>query len=103
MKKGVGDLIASWIPEWAVIPSADCNCEEMRDEMNRVGPAGVLAEIERYENHFVSQKKYLRKYLQTIPEIAMRKWVRLVIQRACNAVRDDLQPKVVKDTRKRKS
>lgn len=100
--KGVGSLIESWIPEWAVIPEKDCNCEAVRDEMDRLGPDGVLADQERYVDHFLAQRKYLRKSLQRIPEVALRAWVRLAITQACNKARAgvDVKPTPV---RKRKS
>lgn len=101
---GVGSTLESWIPEWIKIEKRTaCDCKKLRDEMDQLGPDEVENQIERFIDHFVSQKRYLRKSLQITPEWVMRGWVRLVIQRACSAVRDDLQPKVVKDTRKRRS
>jgi len=98
---GVGSLLENWIPEWALIPESDCNCEAVRDEMNRLGPDGVIAELERFEEHFLAQRKYLRKSLQTIPEFALRAWVRLVLTRACNKVKAGVDQKAT-PARKRK-
>lgn len=104
INQGVGSLLKSWIPEWIKVEKRSaCGCEKLRAEMDDLGPDGVENDIERFVQHFMNQRRYLRKYLQTIPESACRVWVRVMIQRACRAVRDDVQPKVGKDTRKRRS
>ena len=99
---GVGSQLEKWIPEWALIPEADCNCEAVRDEMNRLGPDGVLADLERFEEHFLAQRKYLRKSLQKIPEVVLRNWVRLLVTRACQKVKAGVDQKAT-PARKRKS
>lgn len=102
--KGVGTVLKSWIPEWIKIEKRSaCNCEKLREEMDNLGPDGVEKNIDRFVAHFMGQRRYLRKSLQTIPEIACSLWVRLLIQRACDKVRRELQQNVGKDTRKRKS
>lgn len=102
--EGVGTILERWIPEWIKIEKRSaCDCKKLRDEMDALGPDEVENQIERFIEHFVNQKRHLKKSLQVAPECVMRGWIKLVIQRACNAVRNDLQTKVVKDTRKRKS
>jgi hypothetical protein len=101
---GVGSTLESWIPEWIKIEKpVACDCEKLRDEMDELGPDAVEEQIEKFIEHFISQKQYLRKSLRVAPEWVMRGYVRLVIRRACDAVRTGVDSKVMKDNRKRKS
>ncbi len=103
-QRGVGSILESWIPEWSKIEKRTaCDCKKLRDEMDALGPDEVEKQLERFIEHFVGQKRYLRKTLQVTPEVIMRGWVRMMIQRACSAARQDVQPKLGKDTRKRRS
>jgi hypothetical protein len=85
---GVGDLIAKWIPSWAVADTADCDCDTVRAEMNRLGPDGVEKNIDKYVQHFVDQKRHLRKHLQLAPDRVIAVWSELAIMNACNKVRN---------------
>ena len=86
--EGVGTILKSWIPEWIKIEKRSaCGCEKLRQEMDDLGPDGVEDQIERFVQHFIGQRRYLRKSLQVIPEVALRAWVELAIKRACDKVR----------------
>lgn len=92
--EGVGTVLKRWIPEWIQIEKRTaCQCEKLREEMDNLGPDGVEEQIEKFIDHFVSQKRYLRHSLQVTPEWVMRNWCRLVIKRACNKVRRDTATK----------
>lgn len=85
---GVGDWIAKWIPSWAVADTAKCNCDTVREEMNLLGPDGVEKNIDKYVEHFVKQKRYLRSSLQLAPDRVIEVWAELVIVNACNKARN---------------
>ena len=87
----VGDLVASWIPEWVKLEGPVCDCRSRRNLMNRAGADGVEANLESYVEHFLGQKKHLRPKLQAIPDAALRVWVRLVLRRACTVSRERLK------------
>jgi len=88
MHKGVGSVIESWIPDWALSRKrSSCNCNKIRDEMDALGPDGVEANIKKYVEHFVHQRKYLRRKFRVAPDLLLRAWVELMIKNACNRVR----------------
>lgn len=98
MYNGVGTLLKSWIPEWIKVEKRSaCGCEKLRAEMDDLGPDGVEQDMERFVQHFMVQRRYLHKSLQTIPEAACRAWVKLLIQRACNKVRNASKQTAVQD------
>lgn len=91
MKNGVGDLVASRIPEWILADLKGCSCKSKQKKMNRDGPDQVEAELEEWVEYFLEQKKHLRKAFQTIPDAALRIWLALVIRRACKLARERLE------------
>ncbi len=91
MKNGVGDLVASRIPEWILADLKGCSCKSKQKKMNRDGPDLVESELEDWLDYFVDQKRYLRKAFQAIPDAALRIWLALVIRRACKLARDRLE------------
>jgi len=90
MRNGVGDLVASRIPEWIVADRKGCSCKSKRGQMNRDGPDKVEAELDEWVEYFLGQKKHLRKAFQTIPDSALRVWVSLCIRQACKVARKHL-------------
>lgn len=91
---GVGTVLESWIPTWAIASDRTaCDCNKVRDEMDALGPDRVEADLQKYVEHFVHQRKYLRKTLRVAPEFVIRAWVELVIKNACDKVRKDAATK----------
>ena len=87
----VGDLVASYIPEWVRLEGSVCDCRSRQNLMNRAGADGVEANLESYVEYFLGQKKHLRPKLQSIPDAALRVWVRLVLRHACKISRERLK------------
>jgi len=83
--KGVGDLFAEMIPEWAISQNnLNCDCLERREKMNKFGPKWVRQNKDDLVSRIIEDRDALSDRLKMLPTFTLKIAVSKMLLDACN-------------------
>ncbi len=77
-----GSALESLIPDWVLQEKRDCDCESMRDRMNRLGTEKCKIRKSSIVNHLLKQSGHLILPLAILPEHLKKSAARRLVEKA---------------------
>ena len=77
-----GSALESLIPDWVLKEKRDCDCESMRDKMNRLGTEKCKIRKNSIVNHLLRQSGHLITPLSILPENLKKSAAKRLVEKA---------------------